>query len=131
RVFVAGSIGRTFVESDLFLVANDLVFQLADVLSRAAERVGLAIEAFVAMTAHATALVEEVAPKVQRVGALRHAIFCVTLLAAGLGVFFFKHRPQPKLVPPVAFDFARGSAAVSPVTAGTTKLIRRVNLQNF
>jgi hypothetical protein len=40
------------------------------------------------MTTHAAALREKIATEIQRLRALRHAIFRVTLLATGFGVLF-------------------------------------------
>ena len=83
------------------------------------------------MTAHAAALRKEVATEIQRLCSLRHTIFRVTLLAAGLGVLFFKHGPEPETMTPVTFYIARRRATVAPVTTGAAKLIRVMYLQNF
>ena len=131
RVFVAGSIRRAFILPDLLLVAGDLIFELADILSRATQSIRLAIKSFVAMTTHAAALVEKIASQIQRVSSLRNAILRVTLLAAGLSVFLFKHRPEPELVSPVALHFARRGAAVAPMATRATKTIGSVYLQKL
>ena len=83
------------------------------------------------MTAHAAALVEKISTEIQRVSALRHAIFRMTLLAAGFGVLFLKQRPEPVLVTAMTLHFAGRRAAVAPMTTGTTKALRIVNLQQF
>src|SRR5947207_1497309 len=115
----------------LFLIAGDLILKLADALSRGAQRICFAIESFVAVATHATALVEKVAAKVERVGSLRNSIFSVTLLAAGLRILFLKHRPEPELVTAVALHITGRRAAITPVTTRTAKPIRRMNLQDF
>ncbi len=83
------------------------------------------------MATHAAALHEQIATEIQRLRTLRDAIFRVTLLAPGLRVLFFKHRPEPETMAPVSFDVAGGRTAVTPVTTGTTKLLRIVNLKYF
>src|SRR6185369_17803702 len=107
----------------LFLVRGDLIFKLSDALSRRGQRIGLAIESFVAVTTLAAALREKIAAEIQRLRALRDAIARVTLLAAGLRVLFFKHGPEPEAVTSVPLNFARGCASIAPVTTGTTKLL--------
>src|SRR6185503_8289754 len=83
------------------------------------------------MAAHAAAFGEKIAAEVERVGALRNTITRVTLLAPGLDVLFFKHRPKPETMTPVALDVAGGGAAVAPVTTRAAKLLRIVNAQHF
>src|ERR1043166_2074420 len=131
RVFIAGAFGRVLVEPDLFLIAGDLIFQLADVLPGRAQRICLAIESFVPMTAHAATLIKEIAPEVQRVSSLRNTIFRMTLLTARFCVFLFKHRPEPELVAAVSFNFARRRAAVAPVTTRAAEFFSGMNLQDF
>jgi len=95
----------------------------AMLLARSRKRVCLAIETFVTMTTHATALCEQVTAEVQRLRALRNAIARVTLLAAGFRVLFLEHGPQPETMPAVSFHFTRGGATVAPVTTGAAKLL--------
>ena len=119
------------VGENLFLVRGDLILELASRLPRGRQPVCLTIETFVTMTTHATALLKKVAAKVQCSGALRHAIARVTLLAARFGVLLLKHRPQPETMASVTFDLARSCTPVAPVTTGTTKLLRVVDLQDL
>ena len=116
---------------DLFLVRDDLILELADLLARRGQRIGLAIETFVTMTTHTAALCKQIATEIQRLRSLRDAIASVTLLATGLRVLFLKHGPQPETVTPVSFYIARGRAAVAPVTTRTTKLFRIVKSGEF
>ena len=131
RIVVAGSLRRTLVEANLFLVSGDLIFKRADTLSRGAQTISLAIKTFITMATHAAALIEKIAPEIQRIGALCHAVFGVTLLAACFGIFFFKHRPEPKFILAVRLQIAGRRATVAPVTTRATKAIRVVNLQQF
>ncbi len=100
-------------------------------LARAGQRIGFAIETFVAMATHAAAFREQVASEIERVSALRHTIARVTLLAAGLSVLFLEHGPQPEAMTSVTFRVAGGGAAVTPVTTRAAKFFRIVNLEEF
>src|ERR1051326_407832 len=122
---------RRGVSADLFFVRSDLVFELADLLSRRSQRVSLTIESFVTMTTHATALHEQIASEIQCLRSLRDAIFRVTLLAAGFRILFLEHRPEPETMAAVSLDLAGRRATVAPVTTRTTKLLGIVKLQNF
>src|ERR671927_73988 len=115
----------------LFVVSFDLIFELSDLLTRCSQRICLAIESFVTMTTHTATLHEEIAAEIQRLRTLRDAILRVALLAAGFGILFLKHRPEPETMASVSFDIAGGRTAVAPVTTGTTKLLRIVNLKYF
>ena len=129
RIIVAGPFGRILVQSYLFLVAGDLIFELASALPRSTECVCLAIKSFVAMTTQTAALVEKIAAQIQRVGSLSNAVSGMALLTSGLSVLLLKHRPEPELVAAVTFHVARRRAAIAPVATRATKPIGRMYLQ--
>src|SRR6476619_325854 len=83
------------------------------------------------MATHAPALHEQVATEVKSVRTLGDAIFCVTLLTAGLSVFFLKHRPEPEPVATVTFFFACRRAPIAPVTTHTTKLVDLMDFEQL
>src|SRR5688572_15657212 len=83
------------------------------------------------MATHAAALCEKISAEVQCFRAVRYTIARVTLLATCLRVLFLEHGPQPETMAAVTFRFARGGAAVAPVTTRTTKLLRTVDLKDL
>src|SRR5678815_3486237 len=102
-----------------------------DLLTSAGERISFAIEAFVTMATHTTALREKIAAEVQSVSAVGDAISRVTLLTARLRVLFLKHGPEPEAMAPVPFHVAGSRASVAPVTTRTTEFLRIVYRENF
>src|SRR5438445_4393977 len=105
HILVAGSFRRILILSHLLLVGRNLILELAYCLPGVGQRIRLAIETFVAMTAHAAPLIEKIATQIQRLSPLRHAIFLVALLATRFGVLLLEHRPEPKLVKAMPFQF--------------------------
>jgi len=83
------------------------------------------------MTAHATALVEKILAKVQRVRALGHPIVRMTHLTTGFGVLFVKQWMQPERIQAVGLHRARRRAAVAAVTSRAAEFFRIVNLQQL
>jgi hypothetical protein len=103
----------------LAFVGGEVFFQLLDGLARAAQGIRLAVEALVAMTAHAAALLKEVFAFRQHVRALQHAVGGMALLATRFHVVAFVERVQPEAMPTVSFDDARRRTTVSAVATRT------------
>ena len=87
------------------------------------------------MTAHATALAEEVFAVVDglplHIAAHQHHVGSMAVLATRFCVLLGKQRPQPVLVVSMRFLRARGRASVSLMAGRAAELLRIVNPQQF
>ncbi len=91
----------------------------------------IAVEALIAMAAHAAAQPENFAALVEGIRHFCDDLFVVALLAARLDVFRMVHRPEPERMAAVRLDDAVGGDAVAAVTRRAAELLRIVNLQQF
>src|SRR5581483_3460593 len=128
---VAGLVAFGDVEARLAQPFGLLLFQRANLLLIPAQLVGVAIESFVAMAAHAAAQTEDFASGVECVGHLGYDFARVALLASGFGVLFGVHRPEPVLVIAVRFLHVVHCHAVPAVTGSAAEAFGIVNLQQF
>src|SRR2546423_5326699 len=128
---IAGVRAVVSVQFRLSLVRGNLILQLRNLLPRIRQRVRLSVKSFHPMTAHATALIEEILAQIEGVRALGYAIVCMAHLASGFSVLFMKQRMQPEWILSVRLHLAGRGAAVAAVTSRAAKLLRIVDLQQF
>ena len=93
--------------------------------------VGFAVEAFVAMAAHAAAQAENLAAGVERAGHLGDDFLGVALLAAGFDVLLVVQRPEPVFVVAVRLLDAGKRHAVAAVAGRAAELFGVVDLEQF
>src|SRR5207253_5130476 len=106
-----------------------LLFQLANQLPCVRESISLTVESFIAMATNTTAILEKVAPKIERRSVIKHAVVLVALYATGLCVLTLIERMQPERIKAMSLDDCGRRATVASVTCRATEAVRCVNLK--
>src|SRR6267143_2675374 len=130
-----GRVGLLHQVGGLFDVLFLLCFDLLDLLADGVQIFRFFVVSLIAVAAHASLLPGVVFAIVE--GLELHVIACqyhvgsVTVLAAGLGIFLGKQRPQPVFIVTVSFFNAGSSAAIALMARGAGEFLGIVILQQF
>ena len=136
RFFVGrGRVGLLHEVGGLFDVLFLLCFDLLDLLADGVQIFRFFVVSLIAVAAHASLLPEEVFAIVEglelHVIARQDHVGSVTVLAAALGIFLRKKRPQPVFIVAMSFFNAGSSAPIALMARGAAEFLGIVNLQQF